>query len=429
MEQKNFFIDIRDLLDMLKKSLWIIVLCVVIFAGLAWLVVDKTTYYVATAQMMIREEIVDTDTGRILEASPQQKALNIPTDSVIIRSDTVLETVIQNLDIDMTPEQLRGMVSVDSDEETAVMLVSVTSTEKAQAVEICNEIAKVCPAEIVALTGIQGVELIQSAVAVPFTPDAAVKRMLLIGAFTGLLFSIAFVLIRYFLDGTIRSEFEVCMDLKLPVLGILPRTKSENAHASEPVPPEHMETYNTLRTRFSRSGKHVIVVTAPGACGAKSMVAEKLAKALAVGEQRVLLIDGDLREGVLSNAMGFLKESKGLSHLLINTEEAHDGVLKHMENIVMLPAGNLPKEPARLLSTEVLPELLERLRQDYKYIVVDTPGVTEITDATIWGCYADTTVLVLDQAKTKMADAYKCKKLFEELGVEVWGAILNEGRN
>ena len=123
MEQKNFFIDIRDLLDTLKKSLWIIVLCVVIFAGLAWLVVDKTTYYVATAQMMIREEIVDTDTGRILEASPQQKALNIPTDSVIIRSDTVLETVIQNLDIDMTPEQLRGMVSVDSDEETAVMLV------------------------------------------------------------------------------------------------------------------------------------------------------------------------------------------------------------------------------------------------------------------------------------------------------------------
>ena len=95
----------------------------------------------------------------------------------------------------------------------------------------------------------------------------------------------------------------------------------------------------------------------------------------------------------------------------------------------MLPAGNLPEEPARLLSTKALPELLKRLRQDYKYIVVDTPVVTEITDATIWGCYADTTVLVLDKAKTKMADAHKCKKLFEELGVEVWGAILNEERN
>ena len=129
-------------------------------------------------------------------------------------------------------------------------------------------------------------ELIQSAVAEPFTPDAAVKRMLLIGAFAGLLFSIAFVLIRYFLDGTIRSEFEVSMDLKLPVLGILPRAKGESARANQSIPPKHSETYNTLRTRFSRSGKHVIVVTAPGKCGAKSMVAEKLAKALAITREQ-----------------------------------------------------------------------------------------------------------------------------------------------
>lgn len=146
----------------------------------------------------------------------------------ILNSDTVLEAVIKDLDLDMTPNRLQRMISASQAPKTIAFEVTVTANDPKTAAKIANSIAKIAPKEIVRVVKAGGVEIIDYA-KVPTAPSSPnLTKNLIIAAFGGFFLSfLAFFLYEFF-DTTITSERDILGEFDIPVLGTVPSLGAGN---------------------------------------------------------------------------------------------------------------------------------------------------------------------------------------------------------
>jgi capsular exopolysaccharide synthesis family protein len=161
-----------------------------------------------------------------------------------------------------------------------------------------------------------------------------------------------------------------------------------------------VEALRGLRTELQLfSGSHpprTILVTSALEKEGKSTVSANLAAVLAQGTGRVLLVDGDLRQPGVSRRFGFFGNSyRGLSTVLAGEDLTSDVVQStEVPRMSILPAGPLPGSPSDLLGSERMQQLVEEWKQSYDYVVIDTPPMLAVTDATILSRLTDITLLV-----------------------------------
>lgn len=198
------------------------------------------------------------------------------------------------------------------------------------------------------------------------------------------------------------------------------------------------EMFRTLRTniQFMNTQKHLktILVTSTMPEEGKSWVSSNLAITFAQTGKKVLLIDADMRKGRLANLFQ-VDKVPGLSNFLSGIDEkgTHENVdvlnyikSTEVENLFLIPAGNVPPNPAELLGTETTIKMLDRLKEVFDMIILDgTPGML-VTDALILSRIVDTTILVAAHKKTKKEDLDKVKKNIENVGGKIAGVILNK---
>jgi tyrosine-protein kinase Etk/Wzc len=279
------------------------------------------------------------------------------------------------------------------------------------------------------------------------------KLMTVAGAtFAGGVIALALVFLRQFLKRGMEDPAEI-EQLGLPVFTAIPLSKQqlELSHRGgiglfrrrrQPLlalaAPEDLaaEALRTLRTS--------LYFTAPDAannrvmiCGAspnagKTFVSANLAAINAQAGQRVLLIDANMRDGELHTLLGGRPEN-GLSELLadrIVLEEAvrsADGV----ENLDFIPSGRRPSNPSELLMQPRLATLLWTLSTRYDLIVIDTPPILAVTDATIIGHHVDTSLLVVRFGMNQSREVELALHRFRQSGVDIRGVVFNgtEQRN
>jgi capsular exopolysaccharide synthesis family protein len=186
-----------------------------------------------------------------------------------------------------------------------------------------------------------------------------------------------------------------------------------------------------LSTGQNRDERQVILVTSPSPQEGKSTVITNLAIALAEINQRVLLIDADLRRPRLHTILG-QANTWGLSDLLRETTPCSEYPVEalsrktHIPRLFFLPSGPGSVNVSRLLYSGRMDELLSRLRSDFDAVVIDTPPVLRVADARILSRLVDAVVLVFRAGQTTREAAAMAVNVFEADGVPVLGTVLND---
>jgi succinoglycan biosynthesis transport protein ExoP len=173
----------------------------------------------------------------------------------------------------------------------------------------------------------------------------------------------------------------------------------------------------------------VILVTSSVSGEGKSMLSSNLAIVCAQRGKRVLLVDGDLRTGVLHHDLN-LQDVNGLSTLL-SAENEDDPVLSvevpfpRIPSLSVLPAGPLPSYPAELLASDRMAELIRNWRNHYDYILIDGAPILPVTDSALLSRYADFTLVVARHNATDRRSVERTCRILRSQGVRQLGMVLN----
>jgi capsular exopolysaccharide synthesis family protein len=190
------------------------------------------------------------------------------------------------------------------------------------------------------------------------------------------------------------------------------------------------EQYRSIRANIHFSCgsliKRTLLITSPNDGEGKSTTAVNLAVSMAQQNERVLLIDANLRRPSVhttfksDNTIGFTSVLKGLASL-------EDAIYKtEIGRLDILPSGPIPTFQSELLAAERLVEILTKALEVYHYVLLDSPSILEVADTKILAHKCDGVVLVLNPGKTKLKDTIESKKVLEFANSKIVGVILNE---
>ena len=277
---------------------------------------------------------------------------------------------------------------------------------------------------------------------VPSSPN--IPRSLLMSLLVGLAGGISLAFILESRDTTIHSLDQAQMITSLPSLAYIPlATGSSKAllRAKRPVPAAALasaaqpksqlaEAYRALRTSIllSRVGQtaKVLLVTSALPQEGKTTTTVNLAIVLAQHEARVLVIEADMRRTGISQLFG-LQSKIGLSSVLTETTELEDAIqpIPGVPNLSLLPAGETPANPAVLLGSARMRDLLGTVGAKFDYIIVDSPPVLSVTDAVLLSKVSDSTLLVIRAGVTDKAALRRVCDVLAHVDARMVGMILN----
>jgi len=192
------------------------------------------------------------------------------------------------------------------------------------------------------------------------------------------------------------------------------------------------EAYRTLRTniQFSSLDKpiHTMLVTSTAPDEGKSTTLANLAVTMAQAEQRVLIVDCDLRRPSLHQLFGVANE-QGLTSAILDQGEGPLPVqATPVPGLSLLPSGPLPPRPADLLGSRRMEALIARMRAEADIVLFDTPPVVAVTDAAVLATRVDGVLLVLQAGRTRRDRAREARQKLEKVKANIVGVVLNNAR-
>ena len=189
------------------------------------------------------------------------------------------------------------------------------------------------------------------------------------------------------------------------------------------------EQYRAIRTNIEYSNvdqnTKTILVTSSDKNEGKTTTVSNLAVSFANLNKKVLLIDCDLRNASI-HKMFRLNNIYGLTDILAKDRAVDKCIQKtELENLYVLTAGAIPPNPAEILSSEKMKNLIEDLKNIYDYIFIDTPPIGLVTDAGVLSSFIDGVVLVVKSESVEKKYLEETKKKLDAVDARILGAILN----
>jgi capsular exopolysaccharide synthesis family protein len=268
------------------------------------------------------------------------------------------------------------------------------------------------------------------------------KRAIIYSALMGLLLGVVLAVGLDRLDDSVKSPDELHNQMELPMLGLIPAirgdrrgSRSSNAtlgrlitHADPRSPVA--EAYRSLRTNlaFARAQQapQAIVIASPGPSDGKSTTAANLAITFAQQGQRTLLIDADLRRAVLDKAFRTAR-SPGLTELIIG-DATLEQVMHETEvpNLSLIASGRFPPNPAELLGSSRMQEVLHQAKAQFDVVLLDSPPLLAVTDAAVLATMVDGVILVIRTERTKRDAVRRALGHIRSVRGRLLGAVLND---
>jgi non-specific protein-tyrosine kinase len=264
-------------------------------------------------------------------------------------------------------------------------------------------------------------------------------RNVLLAAALGLVVGAILALVLESLDDAIHSKHDLeHVSAAVPTLGFIPlvgsrwrrgRDDGTLVSRSDPTSPA-AEAYRTLRTsiRFLDGQRpvRIVQITSPAAGEGKTTTAVNLAWALSSAGQRVILVDCDLRKPkvqsyfALSTSVGFssvVRRDAALSEVIHPVAEN--------SNLMVVPAGPVPPDPAELLSSDRAAEVLEALANQADTVVIDSSPLIPVADPAVLASHADATLVVVAASKTTAHELRRALEILTQVGAPVVGWVFN----
>jgi capsular exopolysaccharide synthesis family protein len=193
------------------------------------------------------------------------------------------------------------------------------------------------------------------------------------------------------------------------------------------------EAYKLLRTNlmfsFSDEGVgHVIGITSAVQAEGKSSTACNAAYALAEAGCRVLLLEADLRRPTVSSKLGIAR-TPGLTNLLVSRDDYRESIQKspHAPKMDILASGDIPPNPSELLASNRMARLMEQLKAEYDYIVMDLPPVTAVSDALAVSKFLDGVVMAVRAGVSDQQMLAEALRQLEMVDVSILGFVYRDG--
>jgi capsular exopolysaccharide synthesis family protein len=271
---------------------------------------------------------------------------------------------------------------------------------------------------------------------VPRSPVSPNKvRNAILALFVGLALGVGLAFLRERLDDRVKTHHEVERRLGAPVLAAVPRAASwkrgYDAHLVMRIDPKSpvSEAYRTLGTNIqylaSQQPLKVIMIASSLGGDGKSTTSSNLAMVLAHAGKRVILVSADLRRPRIHQFFGLINDV-GLSNALADsippakvTREAGIPTLR------VICAGSIPDDPAALLGSRQTGEFIRALRQVSDFVIIDTPPVLAVADASILAPLVDGTVFVLDAERCSRSALTQARGQLQNAGANIVGAVYN----
>jgi capsular exopolysaccharide synthesis family protein len=359
----------------------------------------------------------------------------------IATSDRVVAQVISGLHLSLSSDQLKEEVSATSETGTVLITISARDENPAQAAAIANEFARVF-SEVVAdverpqqpnLPSPVSVRLVEAATP-PLLSDAVSPRAavnLILAALFGLVVGVLAAFTRWALDRTVTDTAQLSDLIGLPLLGQIAFSQhlSQNSLVGLFDNEGTGEQFRHLRTSLQFldvDGERRTFLFSSSVSGeGKTSVVSNMAIVIASTGAKVLLIDADLRRPSVSSVFG-LSSDVGLSSILSGRIEWRQATQRTAySNLSVVTSGPVPPNPSELLGSQRMSNLLTLLRNEYDYVLVDSPPALSVTDAVVLAPQVDALVLVFRRSATLQSDVREIGHRFEGITDLRAGYVLN----
>lgn len=436
-------------------ALWHSILLIIIASFIGMAAFGGFTYcfvkpeYTAIAKLYVYNE--KNDDRYITTGDLTVSKSLVDTYLIIIRSDPVLEQVADKLRgtyPDLTAKKIDGLLTGSAINETEAFYISATSQDRQMATDIVNEIVAIVPDEIIRIVKAASVEVIEEA-KVPDIDDYnwPIARNAFVGFAVGFVLSCGYILLANSMDTTVYGRNEIINNFKIPVIGIIPpheeivykknnrRKHSKNRARvlvnrfilNDSTSFAVAEAYRMARTNIfylptKESCKKIVIASAVASEG-KSTCGINISKILAQAGKKVLLIDADMRRPRIARYLNIDKQD-GLSEYLAGLCDNAEITKNTDLGFDVIVSGNVSSSSAELLATPRVDALFDECSREYDYIIIDTPPINVVTDATVLADKIDGYLLAVRAGFSSVDDIKQTVHSLEQVDAKILGIML-----
>ncbi|WP_084727726.1 polysaccharide biosynthesis tyrosine autokinase [Rhodococcoides yunnanense] len=424
--------EIREYGRILRAGWWIVASLTVlgIVGGFAYSLVS-TDRYQACARLF-----VTTEGGSSVGEAYQNNLFSqerVSSYAGLATSIQVAQRAVDQLQQPMSAEDLRARITATPIEKTVLLDVCGTDSDPDVAGALTNAVAGQLTQVVQELETSQrggspaaGATIVDQA-DVPTGPvGTGLVTLLVLGGAAGLILGLLVALGRGLMDRSIRDRSRAEDISDRTVLGGLPADAERPRHPVATFA-RMGEPLRALRTniRFLGGGSppRVITVTSGGAGEGRTSTAIDLAAVMAEAGHKVLLVGGDMRSPDLGERLG-IGQTRGLSTVLSGEHRLEEAIHRDvLDGVAVLPAGPIPPNPSELLGSDRAQILLESLRGDYRYVLIDTPPLLDVTDGAILTALADGGLVLARIGRTSRETLRRAVKVLGGVGGSVLGVV------
>jgi capsular exopolysaccharide synthesis family protein len=430
-------VEIADYLKVLRRR-WrlVIVTAAVVGAAALGLSLAQTKEYASSAQLFVSTS--DLDQAAIYQGGQFSQA-RVQSYAQLVNGIDLAGTVIDDLHLDVTPAQLSRQVRAEVALNTVNLTLTATDADPRRAQQIAQGYAEAMVdlvSELETPPGQTQAPIKATIVDRATYPRAAasprVERNVGLGLVLGLLLGLGLAILRSVLDTRINGQDDLAEVADAPVLGSVafdaemgrtPLISSAPSHSSR------AEAFRVLRTNLQfidvDKPQKVFVVTSAVPGEGKTSTAVNVAISLAQAGVRTLLLEADMRRPRSAQLLG-LDSAIGLTSVLVGSLTAEEATQRHeASGLDYLASGAIPPNPAELLQSRAMVDLLSELRSQHDVIIIDAPPLLPVTDATLLAAKADGAVLVIRHGRTTRDQLAHSLERLRQVDGHVAGVVLN----
>lgn len=431
--------ELLQYLSIARRWWWLLLVGTALGVGLAYgisTLVSPT--YRATATLLVSQQ----QTPGVVQLNDLQASERLAnTFSRLARLRPVLDRAIHDAPLAMSADDLAKQVSVSNPRSTQLLEVSATAHQPGDAAIIANSVAQafIATNDEAVSTRPGTVTIVEAAEA----PDRPVSPRRIVNGVLGGVLALAVIagllLLVESLDDTLKDATDVEQATALTALGMIDqfsRVRSPADQLQAAIFPRSLvaEEYRAVRTALANTlelarGGRVLLVSSPGPSEGKTTTLANLAVVFGMTGRRVVAVDTDLRRPTLHRVFG-LRNTVGLTNLLLTADADVSRVLQRTayHNVSVLTAGAIPANPSELVGSGRTARVIDQLRQQFDLVLLDSPPVLAVTDASVLGALADTVVLVVRPGQTRRSALRAAVQSLVQSGRSVSGVVLNRAQ-
>lgn len=427
--------DLRQFLGILR-SRWKFIISTLVIGTIATvgLVLNMSPVYSSSARVFVSTPTngqADPYAATVFAAQRIASYADLATDP------TILQKVIDRLGLDESREELAGNITAEVVPQTLILQISakadspqlaqqIAAAESEEIVDLVKEIEKpvdnnLSAAIVARVTGKASFN------ASPVAPSVLLN--IIVGFLLSLFVGVAGAVLRDLLDTTVKSRQDVEHATGHAVMATLP---FDPAVKKQPLSKDDSgslsEAFRVLRTNLQfanlDASRQMIVVSSALPDEGKTLVATNLAVSMAKSGRSVLLVDADMRNPGVADLLG-LENSVGVITVLIGRTSLEQAIQEHDSGVHFLATGPRPPNPAEVLDTQAMRDLLESLRARYDVVIIDAPPLLPVADTAILMTEVDGALLLARYGSTGREQLRLAVARIEGVGGRLFGTVLN----